>query len=189
MIRRFVLLGHLEISPDGSRWSVAKPALVRFPENPDGGFLSGRRTVVFLEKIRQLCYLTEVPHSHFDAPPRLDLALDVSVGAGNLGLEDAGVITNRLASLLPNLEGWKDTLQKLIGLAVAYHQVEVWRDGGFEPCETLYDRNGIYYGESGMYRLGREGDPSRRTLTLFFDEPAQRWLRGDWYGLRFLSLN
>ena len=39
-----------------------------------------------------------------------------------------------------------------------------------------------------MYRMHRDGDGSGRTLTLFFDEPAQRWLRGDWYGLRFLAL-
>ena len=39
-----------------------------------------------------------------------------------------------------------------------------------------------------MYRISLEGDRTSRTMTLFFDEPAQRWIRGDWYGLRFLSL-
>ena len=39
-----------------------------------------------------------------------------------------------------------------------------------------------------MYRFSRQSDPSGRTLTAFFDEPRQRFLRGDWYGLRFLSV-
>ncbi len=188
LLRRFVLLGHLDLSDDGLRWSVAEPVLVRFPENPEGGFLSGRRTVPFLQKIRQICPLTETQHSHFDGPPRLDLALDAHLDAANLGIVDAGITSHRLASLLPSLDGWKDSLQSLDDIAVTSYRVEIWQATGFEPCETLYDKEGIYYGKSGMYRIRREGDPFRRTLTLFFDEPAQRWLRGDWYGLRFLSL-
>ena len=188
LLRRFVLLGHLDLSNDGSRWSAAEPVLVRFPENPEGAFLSGRRTVPFLQKMNQMCPLTETQQSQFDGPPRLDLALDARVGTANLGIVDAGITSNRLASLLPSLDEWKDSLQSLDDLAIASYQVERWQAAGFEPCETLYDRDGIYYGESGMYRIRREGDATKRTLTLFFDEFAQRWLRGDWYGLRFLSL-
>ena len=188
LLRRFVLLGHLDLSCDGLRWSVAEPVVVRFPENPECGFLSGRRTVPFLQRIRQMCPLTETQHSHFDGPPRLDLTLDDRVNIADLGIVDAGITSNLLASLLPSLDEWKDSLQSLNNLAVTSYQVEKWQAAGFEPCETLYDRDGIYYGESGMYRIRREGDSSGRTLTLFFDELAQRWLRGDWYGLRFLSL-
>lgn len=188
LLRRFVLLGHLELSSDGLRWSATEPVLVRFPDNPEGGFLSGRRTVPFIQTIRQLCPLTETQQSHFDGPPRLDLDLDARLETVDLGIVDAGTTSNRLASLLPGLEGWKDSLQSLENLAITSFQAERWQAKGFEPCETLYDRDGIYYGESGMYRLSREGDPTRRTLTVFFDEPSQRWLRGDWYGLRFLHL-
>ncbi len=81
-----------------------------------------------------------------------------------------------------------DSLQTLGGLAVSSLQVEKWQTEGFQSCDALYERDGVYYGDSGMYRVRREGDRSGRALTVFFDEPNQRWLRGDWYGLRFLSL-
>lgn len=122
------------------------------------------------------------------APPRFSLTPIGDVSGAGVELTDGGITSIRLAALLPDLNGWMDSLQSLDGLAVSSLQVEKWEPGGFEPCDTLYDRNGVYHGESGMYRMRREGDRSGRALTVFFDEPNQRWLRGDWYGLRFLSL-
>lgn len=71
VLRRFVLLGHLDLSPDGSRWSVAPPALVRFPENPDCGFLSGRRTESILQSVGRVWPLTERSHYHYAGPPQI----------------------------------------------------------------------------------------------------------------------
>ena len=188
VLRRFVLLGHMDLSPDGSRWSVGPPVLVRFPDKPNGGFLSGQRTESFLKKVRESCSLFETPHRHYAGPPRLDFTNFCASGDNGLEITDGGITSIRLAGLLPDLRAWMDCLQPLGSLAVSSLQVEKWQTGGFQPCDTLYERNGIYHGDSGMYRVRREGDRSGRTLTIFFDEPNQRWLRGDWYGLRFLSL-
>ena len=40
-----------------------------------------------------------------------------------------------------------------------------------------------------MYRLTKKEKNSPYQIVLYFDEPNQRWLRGDWYGLRFLAYN
>ena len=52
-------------------------------------------------------------------------------------------------------------------LRVASYEIERWQSGSFEPCDNVYDRDGFYYGESGMYRITLEGNRSGRTMTLF----------------------
>ena len=128
--------------------------------------------------------------AHFSGPLRIDLGSGVARGADDvstLGVIDVGATATRLADLLPALSQWKDSLQPVYNLSTGSYHIEKWRGGEFQTCDTVYDRDGVYYGESGMYRMHRDGDRSGRTLTLFFDEPTQRWLRGDWYGLRFLA--
>ena len=187
-LRRLSLLGHLELSDDGSRWSASPAVLIRFPDNPDGGFLAGRRTGSFLRRVREFWHINETPQSYYSGPPRIDLNLDGAENTAALEITDAGATSTRLAALPPDLNEWKDSLQSLDNLRVASYEIERWQSGSFQPCDNVYDRDGFYYGEPGMYRISLEGDRSGRTLTLFFDEPAQRWIRGDWYGLRFLSL-
>ena len=188
ILRRLVLLGHLDLSDDGSKWSVSPAVLVRFPDNLNNGFLAGQRTESFLRMLGEFLHLNETPQSFYSGPPRIDLNSDVAENTAGLEIIDAGATSTRLAALLPDLNGWKESLQSLDSLRVTSFEVERWQSGGFQPCDNVYDRDGIYYGEQGMYRMSLEGDRSGRTLTLFFDEPAQRWVRGDWYGLRFLSL-
>ena len=189
--RRLTLLGHIDCSADGSRWSVSPAALVRFPDDSGRGYLAGQRTGPFLNKVGESYSMTEVPQSCYPGPPRI--ALETALyrgdeGVVNLGIADAGATSSRLAELLPGLNGWKDSLQQLPGLSTAPYHIERWCGQDFQTCDTVYERDGVYHGEPGMYRLRRDGDSSSRTLTLFFDAAAQRWLRGDWYGLRFLAL-
>ena len=187
-LRRLILLGHLDLSDDGSRWSVSPPVLVRFPDDRDSGFLAGRRTGSFLRRVREFWHINETPQSYYSGPSRMDLNPGVAENTAGLEISDAGATSTRLAALLPDLNEWKDSLKPLDNLRTTSYEIERWQSGRFQPCDNVYDRDGIYYGESGMYRFSLEGDRSGRTLTLFFDEPTQRWIRGDWYGLRFLSL-
>ena len=187
-LRRLILLGHLDLSDDGSRWSVSPAVLVRFPDNPDSGFLAGRRTESFLRRVREFWHINETPQSFYSGPPRINLNSGFAENTAAIEITDAGVTSTRLATLLPDLNEWKDSLQSLDNLRVSSYEIERWQSGSFQPCDNVYDRDGIYYGEPGMYRVSLAGDRSGRTMTLFFDEPAQRWIRGDWYGLRFLSL-
>ena len=191
-LRRLSLLGHIDLSGDGSKWSISPSAFVRFPDDPSIGFLVGQRTDTLLRKVGELWPLTQVLQPHYSGPLRIDSGSDIPQDANDvttLGVIDVGVTAIRLADLLPALSQWKDMLQPVSNLSTGSYHIEKWHGGEFQTCDTVYDRNGFYYGESGMYRLHRDGDSSGWTLTLFFDEPAQRWLRGDWYGLRYLALD
>ena len=127
----------------------------------------------------------------YDGPHRVSFSTGTSLGdgvEGGIDVADADVSSVRLATLLPDLQGWKDSLQSSPSLSTLPYHLEKWTGGNFETCDTLYERDGIHYGESGMYRLSGHSQQSTRSMTLFFDEPSQRWLRGDWYGLRFMDL-
>ena len=190
-IRRLSLLGHIDCSADGSRWSVSPATLIRFPDNKEGGFISGQRTATLIRNLSALAPMTETIQSHLAGPPRFSWENDLDCNAdslANLGIEDGGVTAKRLAELLPGLHEWKDSLQPLPGLSTTSYHVEKWQEDDFLPCDTVRERNGVYDAEAGMYRLSRDEDRTVRTLTMFFDPPTQRWLRGDWYGLRFLAL-
>ena len=189
--RRLNLLGHIDRSEDGSRWSASPAALVRFPDDRGGGFVSGQRTATLIRKLNAVEPLDEKIHSHYAGPPRFSWESEPNLDSdrlSELGLVDAGTPAARLAELLPDLNEWRDSLQSLPGLSTLPYVIEKWQDGDFVPCDTVRERNGIYQAEAGMYRLTRDGDSSGRALTLFFDPASQRWVRGDWYGLRFLAL-
>ena len=190
-LRRLSLLGHIDLSGDGSKWSVSPSAFVRFPDEPSIGYLVGQRTDTLLHKVGELWPLTQVLQTHYPGPLRIDLGSGVPQdgdGATTLGVIDVGATATHLADLLPALSQWKDSLQPVSNLTTGSYHIEKWSGGEFQTCDTVYDRDGVYYGESGMYRMHRDDDISGRTVTLFFDETAQRWLRGDWYGLRLLAL-
>ena len=191
-LRRLSLLGHIDLSADGSRWSISPGALVRFADDASSGFLVGQRTDALLRKVGEVWRLNQVLQPYYSGPLRIDLDSCVPQhddGATALVVVDAGVTATRLAALLPDRNQWKNSLQSVSNWSTGVYHIEKWQAGEFQTCDTVYDRDGVYYGESGMYRLHRDGDRSGRTLTLYFDEPAQRWLRGDWYGLRFLELD
>ena len=188
-LRRLCQLGHIDLSGDGSGWSISPAAFVRFADDPSNGFLVGQRTNTLLVRVRERVSLSETRQLYSAAPARIDLdsaLLRETDDIAAFGIADAGAASTRLAELLPALDGWKNSLHPVSNLNTGSYIIEKWQAGGFQACDSVYDYDGVYYGESGMYRFRREG--SDRTMTLFFDEPAQLWLRGDWYGLRFLAL-
>ena len=190
-MRRLILLGHVDQSDDGARWSASPPALVRFADGADGGYIAGARTPSSLSELERYGAPNESPQYYYAGPPRIEPAAAVSRDADiaeRLGIEDAGIASERLTDVLPGVDGWKDSLKAVEGIVPASYDVERWEGGEFRPCDALSLRDGTYRGESGMYRFSRANDPSGRIWTAFFDEPSQRFLRGDWYGLRFLSL-
>ena len=190
-LRRLGQLGHIELSGDGSRWSISPAAFVRFADDPSHGYLVGPRTDRLLGRIADRWELRHVHQRSLAGPARIDLDSGIvqqTEGAVALGITDAGTTSTRLANLLPVLDGWKDSLLQVTVSSIGTYVVEKWEAGEFEVCDSVYERGGEYFGESGMYRFRREGDSSNRTRTLFFDQPTQRWLRGDWYGLHFLVI-
>ena len=189
ILRRFVLLGHVDLSSDGSRWSIATGAFVRFPDAPSFGFLAGQRTETSLRSIGEHWPLSRTTQPQHSGPPRMDLGSGVMLRAdefATVGVVDAGIASTELSHVLPDIDGWKASLESVPGLNTGAYTIEKWKFDGFETDDALYDREEAYFGESGLYRLSRDNE--RLSHTLFFDEPAQRWLKGDWYGLRFLAI-
>ena len=181
VLRRLRLLGHVELSDDGGRWEISPAALVRIASEPDKVFLAGQRVPSSLKEYGHDAIPTTQPY-HL-GPPRVGLTTQGSRDVAPEARNTAAM----LADLLPTLAEWKETLADLHGLVTSQFEVEKWDGHAFRPSDSLYQRYGRYHGESGMYRLSRSSDNPPYERTLFFDEPNQRWLRGDWYGLRFLA--
>src|SRR5262249_23709054 len=90
---------------------------------------------------------------------------------------------------LPTLRSWCDKLSQIDRPALSsFATVERWANSGWQTQQDhqLREIDGKYVGPTGMYRLTR-AKPYRWTLSVFFD--GQRFLRGDWYGLRFMARN
>ena len=182
VLRRMRLLGHIDCSGDGTKWEVAPSALVIFPAEPSLSFFAGQRVPSMLNDLKG--DISKQHQPNFQGPPRVTL----DVNGHYSQVEVTGQTSATLAKLLPDLDGWKDSLTVIPRLVTAQFEMRYWDGRDFQPCNTFYQEGGRYFGQSGMYHLSRLARDYRGESTLFFDEPGQRWLRGDWYGLRFLAL-
>ncbi len=185
ILRRLVLLGHLECAKDGSKWSVAPPALALHPTQPDVGFLCGQRTPRLLARLREFGSVTETPQPFQPGPARIEIAGELDACAAALNLHPAGAVAMRLAELLPSANEWQETLARIEKPNTHTCHIERWDGRQYADCPDFYQRDDEYHGASGLYRLTREANAFR--LALYFDAARQRWLKGDWYGLRFLA--
>ena len=182
VLRRLRLLGHVDCSGDGTRWEISPSAVVIFPAEPANGFFAGQRLPSMLNNLKE-----DVSRHHqpdFQGPPRLT----ISAGDCNSQSDVTEQTSATLSRLLSDLDGWKNSLPTIPRLVTAQFEMGFWDGRGFQSCDTFYQEDGRYFGQSGMYHLSRLARGYRGETTLFFDEPGQRWLRGDWYGLRFLAL-
>ena len=189
IFRRLILLGHIESSSDGQKWSICPTTLVQCAADTEVCFLAGQRTPRLIEQFNERWELENIPQPCYHGPSCVKIhGVSPSELADNgFRLEHAGVAAVQFAQLLPDLEDWKGTLSQIDRLSTPGYNIEIWDSGQFRPCDTFYEREGQYFGESGMYRLTRDEETHPYRLVLYFDQPNQRWLRGDWYGLRFLA--
>lgn len=189
IFRRLTLLGYIESSGDGQKWSICPTTLVQCAADPDGCFLTGQRTPKLVEQFNERWQVESIPQPDYQGPSRVKVHRVLSMDTSDNGfcLARAGVASVLLAQSLPNLEGWTDTLTTIDRISTAHYNIEIWNGSRFVPCDTFYERTGQYVGESGMYCLTRNEKANPYRLVLYFDQPNQRWLRGDWYGLCFLS--
>jgi hypothetical protein len=177
ILRQLVLLGHLETSSDGKRWSIA-PAVASFQQ--DGYLLFGQRSALTLLKLEQAGHevmRTKQPGGNAPTAIRLPATL-IQHDITSLGwtcVEDASW---HLAEILPDLSGWKQSLEVISGLVPSLYQWKQWQKHSFTDCSIPRD--------TGLYEMYRE--TGERLKTLFFDAATDTWRQGDWYGLRFLSL-
>lgn len=184
IFRRFMLLGHIECSSNGAEWMICPAALVRTPTQTDQGYLCGQRTPKFLDKIRAHWAIEETHQPNYQCPQCIEVSYTNTEESydDELALEIAGIAAIRLAELLPDLEAWKDMLACIDELVTSHYAVEKWDGDQYAPCIFVEQS-----AESGLYRLTRGEEKSAYRLVLYLDQERQRWLKGDWYGLRFLA--
>src|SRR5260370_11615227 len=188
ILRRLRLLGHLESSYDGSYWSIAPSILVSFSDGRY--FLCGQRDVAMLQALHKVANVQEYPQNG-NAPAVIRVS--VSKTAQVIALSETSAdhqklrilenVAYRLAHFLPSLNDWMNTLGQLEGLLPHMFTLKKY-DGTSFVNTTFQEQIGFYE----WWPLERTAITSRPLYTLFYDAVSQRWLRGDWYGLRFLSL-
>jgi hypothetical protein len=195
ILRRFMLLGHVECSADGKHWTVCPPTLVCEPNNTKATFLCGARTPALLDEITKRWDIEETSQPNYEGPRRVRVSSDDMPLDGEIELNKsravvvAGNSSMKLAHALPDLERWMDTLACVDRLSTTHFEIESWNGKEYVPCYDCIEKDNQYVGKSGLYRLTRaEGDLSY-SINLYLDQEGQRWLKGDWYGLRYLALH
>jgi hypothetical protein len=153
--------------------------------------LCGQRSDELLRWLARHATVSTRSDEQGEAPPIVTLSVeDCTVLARALATAPlpalphlAGFVALDIARLLPPLEAWIATLPVLHGVEPALFDTR--RFDGAEFVSTIFRRH------SGFYQLmseGRDGTAAGRpNYTAYYDAATDRWLRGDWYGLRYLS--
>lgn len=201
IIRRFRLLGHLEISADGKRWSIAPTALVKV-ESVSGSqeyFLCGQQSEALLQQLRQYATVDLTTQNQGNSPPcvkipltesqTLESLLEYIRQSSGLVIHAPGNSAENLTEILPTLEKWKLELAALPGIVPSLYDWKRFDGNDWLDC--------IFSGETGMYQMwklneresSKDTQDNRPLRTLFYDGDTNTWRQGDWYGLRFLTLH
>lgn len=180
ILRRLRLLGHLETSVNGYKWSTAPTAIVKIESTQPQFILCGQRNIKLINQLQAsgiIADITDQPRG--EAPPCLRLVVDnPDVITNKLPIINAGEASRKLADVLPEITTWQQNLTRL-ELVPSLQQWKKFHDDSFEVCGTPH--------ETGMYQMCDENFNPR--YTLFYNQATQTWHQGDWYGLRFLALH
>ncbi|GAA4020266.1 hypothetical protein GCM10022631_37460 [Deinococcus rubellus] len=161
LARSLRMLGHLEISADGERWSVTPPTTVQVSQ-PDGSAL------VYQLGARTPSQPGEMTTQR-GGPPRLEMRGE---GETDLLLNPALA----LCGLLPTLSEYCAGLSVAGGVSAVQHT--------FARFDGLRFTPGPFVGKAGLYEVTAK---TGQVMTLLYSE--SKWLRGEWYGLRYLALH
>jgi hypothetical protein len=187
--RLLTLLGHIEPSAEGRAWAVCPPVLVREASHPERGFLCGLRIPSWSCEFCPQNAAAEEDQVAGAGPHRLAIPIPADAPQGPAGLPirmRSEALSVTLADLVPDLEGWERGLEPVVGLTNP-QRAERWENNQYVEVQDFYYRGGHYHGPTGLYRVTRGDGRRQGRLTFFFDEAAQRFVRGDWFGLRFLA--
>jgi hypothetical protein len=194
VLRRLKLLGHIETSADGSRWSGTPIALVSVEAsqpNSQEFILCGQRISNLLDILGDSTFIEYLEQPQGDAP----LCIRVRLGADpeaidqlvevlrdrNIAIQNVGNASLKFAEALPNWQEWMQTLPRIsapiLGYNYEYYDIQQAR---FIECN--------FPNITGMYQLTHQKLSQLSPHVCFFDKASDRWFQGDWYGLRFLAL-
>ncbi|MEH1768412.1 MAG: hypothetical protein V7L27_29600 [Nostoc sp.] len=184
ILRRLRLLGHIESSLDGKRWSAAPATLVKINSqlNSQEFILCGQRCISWLTQLEKYAEIIPLSQPTGNAPPCIRLKVNERNRiTEQFPIIDTGDISSRLADILPDMTIWQQSLRSVPGIVPSLY--EWMRFDGNDFVERTFQN------ETGMYQMwNREGSDFSR-MTLFYEAETDTWLQGDWYGLRFLALH
>lgn len=183
ILRKLTLLGHIRCSDDGTRWTVCPPHFVR-KSTPKTWFICGQRSPKYIKQISQYP-INIVLQPDSQGPSEI---LIKNVSENELLYFSRNILSENIINVLPTISEWKENLAVIEKLNTSTFHLSRWNGNGYSPCSDLYEKDGRYFGLTGLYRLTRKLKVSQNySLTLFFDNNVQKWYKGDWYGLRFLA--
>jgi hypothetical protein len=194
LLRRLKLLGHIETSADGSRWSGTPIALVSVKASqPDSQefILCGQRSSNLLDILGESTFIDYIEQPQRDAPLCIRIRLEANPEAidqlvevlrdRNISIQNVGNASLKFAKALPTWQEWMLTLPRIsapiLGYDYEYYDIEQAR---FIGCD--------FPNLTGMYQLKHQRLLQLSPHVCFFDQTSDRWFQGDWYGLRFLAL-
>ncbi len=193
LMRRLILLGHVETKPDGSAWSASPAALVQLALDPTRAFWCGQRSEPMQHKLGEIWPITTSdPQPGNDAPPRSLVTVGkvrdpaVHLKSRGLCIRWEGTAAGNLVRRLPDLDQWRASLLCVERLPTP-ERAQRWDRGAYHNEPSLRVFEGRPQGPRGLYRLFYGEGTSSFELTGFLDSEFGAFRRGDWYGLRFLA--
>lgn len=193
VLRCLRLLGHTETSADRKRWTAAPSVVFPITSGDRAGqwVFCGRRDTRLTQSFRQHVGIEITPQEHGDGPGTVYLQVKnpehlatilQTIDRPVYQVEQTGL---KLAQALPSLDGWKQSLEQLQGIRPHAYTLKCFNGNGFVEVS--------FSSKSGLYELwpleGRSIGRAavRPEYILYYDEAGDRWLRADFYGLRFLA--
>lgn len=160
IFRRLILLGYIESSENGQKWSICPTTLVQCATDQDVYILTGQQTPMLVEQLMEHYEVELFPQSSYQGPScvKVNGIFTDDVTLDGFNIVHAGTVSIQLAELLPDLEGWKDLLPAIDRLSTTTYNIEIWNGRKYIQCDNFYERNGRYCGDSGLYRLTKQAE-------------------------------
>ncbi len=177
VLRTLRLLGHIETSSDGTKWSINPVTLEGNIEK--GYLLLGRRSDKVLNILAQHGEI--IIQSMENSPSRVHWRpIDPSstLQISNLVYTDA---INTWVKHLPSIKEWQGYLEVLPDMDLSRFEARIY-DGQNFISVTRVEDSGLYQ----FFMLNVQTKFPRATL--YYDQSRKSLYRADWYGLRFLTL-
>lgn len=188
IIRKLTLLGHIEFNIVNSlRWGII-PARIIEPVDPEiKCFLVGQRTPTLINVIRNTYQIGE--DFQLGAPKRINIECDRGLEEINLvdgsKIKNVGCVASKMKQMLPKFDKWVKMLPTWQESDFGRFQIERYDlvNNKFMSISNIFPLN------EGVYRFLLEHRGQNYFTLAFFDSRDERWICGDFYGLRFINRN
>lgn len=188
LIRRLVLLGHVQTSSDQQRWSVCPLTLVARECEPGSFIHCGSRVQsVIADLEQQLGDSERIAQPLDDGPSCLVFRatsekLATVTHAGGLSVSLSGPIAAQLAAVLPDYQGWLASLSTDGSLRMAsFHECRRFDGAEFVAVPCPHTDGERVVGEPGLY----EFTPPEGSHLFRYLDTSGKWRAGDYHALRY----